>query len=142
MPFSELNETIPLPDKRPFPKEVQTVGNHIKYARLSRNILIKDVCAFLKIDRETLRGWELGLFEPFVSHYPIIISFLGYNPCTFETDSFAGKVKMYRHKHGLTQMQFGELLQTKASVVWQWEGNNRLPLEKTQKKILVLIQKG
>ena len=142
MPFSELNTTIPLPDKRPFPKEVQTVGNHIKYARLSRNILIKDVCAFLKIDRETLRGWELGLFEPFVSHYPRIISFLGYNPCNFETDSLAGKIKAYRYEHGFSQMQLGELLQTKASVIWQWECNNRLPLEKTQKKILALIQKG
>lgn len=141
MPFSELSVTLPLPDKRPFPKELQTVGNHIKSARLSRNILIKDVCSLLRINRETLRGWELGLFEPHVSHYPLIISFLGYNPCQFEIDTIAGKIKNYRYQHGLTQKQFGDLLNTEASVVWQWESNGRPPIARTQKRIFDLIEK-
>jgi DNA-binding transcriptional regulator YiaG len=142
VPFSDLNVTVPLPDKRPFPCDLQTVGNHIKHARLSQNMLIKDVIALLKIDRETLRGWELNLFEPHVTHYPVIISFLGYNPCNFETDSFGGKIKAYRYKHGLTQMQFGKLLQTDGSVVWQWESNSRLPISKTQEKLASLFEKG
>ncbi len=142
IPFSELNSIVPLPDKRPFPDELQTVGDHIKQARLTRNILIKDVCTLIKIDRETLRGWELDLFEPHVCHYPLIISFLGYNPCVFETDTLSGKIKAYRFKHGLTQMQFGKLLNTNSSVIWQWESNSRLPLAKTYKKILALIQNG
>lgn len=141
VPFSELNTTVPLPDKRPFPKELQTVGNHIKQARLSRNMLIKDVIELLQIDRETLRGWELNLFEPHVSHYPLIISFLGYNPCTFETDSLAGKIKAYRYSNGLTQKQFGKLLCTDTSIVWQWESNGRVPLPKTQQQIMKLIAK-
>jgi len=142
VPYSELNVIIPFPDKRPFPSELQTVGDHLKHARLTRNMLIKDVIALLKIDRETLRGWELNLFEPHVSHYPRIISFLGYNPCNFETNSFGGKIKAYRYKHGLTQMQFGKLLNTDGSVVWQWESNTRLPKSKTQKMILELFEKS
>lgn len=142
VPYSVLNRTVPLPDKRPFPKEVQTVGNHIKQARLTRDILIKDVIAFLKIDRETLRGWELNLFEPHISHYPLIISFLEYNPCSFDITTLAGQIKRYRHIHGLTQRQFGELLQTDVSVVWQWETNGRIPIANTQKRILELVEKG
>lgn len=141
MPFSVLNISVALPDKRPFPDELQTVGNHIKHARLTRNILIKDVCIFLKITRESLRAWELNIYEPHVSQYPLIISFLGYNPCQFETDSIAGKIKRYRHLHGLTQKQFGDLLHTDASVVWQWESNGRLPIAKSKKLILELIEK-
>jgi transcriptional regulator with XRE-family HTH domain len=141
VPYSKLDTTVPLPDKRPFPKELQTVGNHIKQVRLYRNILIKDVIDFLKIDRETLRGWELNLFEPHVSHYPLIISFLGYNPCQFETSTLAGQIKRYRYIHGLTQKQLGALLQADASVVWQWESNGRLPKAKTQKRILELVAK-
>lgn len=142
VPYSKLDVTILLPDKRPFPKELQTVGNHIKAARLSRNILIKDVCAILNISRETLRGWELGEFEPHVSHYPIIITFLRYNPCQIELDTIAGKIKDYRYRHGLTQQEFATLLNTQASVVWQWECNGRLPLPKTQKRILDVIEKA
>ena len=140
MPFSTLDATVPLPDKRSFPVELQTIGNHIKQARLTRNILIKDVCAMLNISRETLRAWEHNIYEPFVSHYPLIISFLGYNPCNFETDSLGGKIKSFRHLHGLTQDQFGKLLDTNGSVVWQWESNKRIPVEKTQKRILTLIE--
>jgi DNA-binding transcriptional regulator YiaG len=142
VPYSKLNTTVPLPDKRHFTKELQSIGHHIKQARLSRNILIKDVIAQLKVSRETLRGWELNLFEPYVYHYPSIISFLGYNPCIFETDSLAGKIKQYRYTHGLTQKQFGEFFGTDTSIVWQWESNGRIPIAQTQKKILQLIEKG
>ena len=142
VPYSILNATVPLPDKRPFPKELQTVGNHIKQSRLSRNILIKDVIVSLKISRETLRGWELNLFEPHISHYPLIISFLGYIPCQFEISTLAGQIMRYRHIHGLTQKQFGSLLQTDVSVVWQWETNGRIPITKTQNRILELTEKG
>jgi DNA-binding XRE family transcriptional regulator len=89
-----------------------------------------------------LRGWELGLFEPHVTHYPHIISFLGYTPYIIETDSWAGKIKNYRYSHGLTQRQFGKLLNTDVSVIWQWESNGRVPIEISQKKILALLQKG
>jgi transcriptional regulator with XRE-family HTH domain len=142
VPFSALNVIVALPDKRPFPNELETVGNHLKQARLSRNMLIKDVIAQLEIDRETLRGWELNLFEPHVSHYPLIISFLGYNPCNFETDSLGGKIKAYRYKYGLTQKQFGKLLNCDCSVVWQWESNTRLPIPKTQERLLSIFEKG
>ncbi len=141
VPYSKLEVTLPLPDKRLFPKELQTVGNHIKAARLSRNVLIKSVCKMLNISRETLRGWELGDFEPHVSHYPAIITFLGYNPCKFETDAIAGKIKDYRYRHGLTQQEFADLLNTQGSVVWQWECNGRIPLPRTEKRILDLIEK-
>lgn len=142
VPFSKLNTTVPLPDKRPFPNDLQTVGDHIKYARLSRRILIKDVVALLQISRETLRGWELGEFEPQVSHFPLIISFLGYNPYSFDTSTLAGKIKEYRYRKGLTQKELGELLNTDTSIIWQWETKGRIPIEKTQKQLLELLENG
>lgn len=142
VPFSKLNTSVPLPNKRPLPTELQTVGDHIKYARLTRNILIKDVIAYLQISRETLRAWELQQYEPQVSHFPLIISFLGYNPCSFDTATLAGKIKEYRYRKGKTQKELGELLSTDTSIIWQWETNGRMPIEKTQKQILELIENG
>lgn len=97
-------------------------------------MLIKDVCAEIEVDRDTLRGRELGKFEPHVRHYPLIVSFLGYSPCIIETDSRAGKIKEYRYRRGLTQMQFGNLLHRDACIVWQWECNGRIPIVTTQKR--------
>jgi DNA-binding transcriptional regulator YiaG len=139
IPFSELTVSILLPDKRPFPNSLQTTGDHIKTHRLTHNIPIKEVIAKLGINRETLRGWELGLFEPFVKHYPAITAFLGYFPITIDQSSLAGKIKTFRFKRGLTQRQFAGLLHTDTTTVWQWETRNRIPLPQTQAAILSLI---
>lgn len=138
IPFSELNKTIPLP-KRGYPSELESIGSHIKYHRLTNNLSIKEVIGELQITRETLRGWELNVFEPFVRHYPAIINFLGYYPFEQETESLGGKILLYRFIHGTTQEQFGEFLATDRSTVSQWETNKCMPILKTQKKILELI---
>lgn len=135
VPFSSLDKILPLPDKRAFPQELQHVGDHIKKARLDRNIPIKDLLTEFGIDRETLRAWELGLWEPFVKHYPTIIRFRGYYPFSQETETVGGKIKKYRFEHGLTQEQFGNLLGTDKCIVSFWETNRRLPLARTLMKI-------
>jgi DNA-binding transcriptional regulator YiaG len=140
IPFSELNIQVPLPDKRSFPASLQSLGDHIKAARLQHKTPIKDLINELAISRETLRGWELNQFEPHVVHYPKIIKLLGYWPFSFETNSIAGKIKKYRYCHGLTQLQFAKLLGTHTSMVWHWECNNRIPLDDTRKRILALVE--
>lgn len=139
IPFSELNATVPLPDKRPFPCDLQSIGDHIKHFRLANNLSIKEIIAELGIDRETLRSWELNLFEPFVKHYPKIILLLGYYPFNFEEESLGGKIKKYRFCNGLSQQQFADILNTDRSTVWQWENNRCLPIAKTLKEIHKLI---
>ena len=137
MPFSALDKTVPLPDKRLFPTELQHVGNHIKKARLERKITIKDLLAEFEIDRETLRAWELGLWKPFVKHYPKIIQFLGYYPFNHEIKTLGGKIRKYRFEHGLTQELFADLFNTYKCTVSFWETNRRMPLNKT----VVLLKK-
>jgi transcriptional regulator with XRE-family HTH domain len=139
VPFSELDVSVPLPDKRLFPSELQSVGDHLRQARLSRKILIKDVMAALGISRETLRGWEGNQFEPHVGHFPAITRFLGYYPFRFDTNTLAGKIKNYRYTHGLTQAQLGAILHTNTAMVWQWETAGRPPLYKTLQRILALV---
>jgi DNA-binding transcriptional regulator YiaG len=139
VPFSELTVSVPLPDKRPFPNSLQTIGDHIKTHRLTHCIPIKEVIARLGINRETLRGWELGLFEPLVKHSPAITAFLGYFPFLFDESSLAGKIKTYRFKKGLTQRQLADLLHTDTTTVWQWETKNRIPIPQTQEAIMSMI---
>jgi DNA-binding XRE family transcriptional regulator len=139
IPFSELANTIPLPDKQSYPSDLQSIGDHIKYHRLTNNIRIKEVIEQLQIDRETLRGWELNLFTPFVKHYPAIINLLGYYPFNEEMESLGGKIKRYRFTNGITQEQFALLLDTDRSTVSQWENNKYVPLLPTKKRILELL---
>ncbi|MBL7738491.1 MAG: helix-turn-helix domain-containing protein [Chitinophagaceae bacterium] len=139
MPFSTLTKIIPLPDKRPYPKELQHIGHHLKKARLERSLLIKDVLAILNVDRETLRAWETGIWKPFARHYPKIIRFLGYDPFPHETKTLGGRIKTYRHQHGLSQEQFASLVHTDRSTVCIWETNQRLPVAETIRAIEKII---
>jgi transcriptional regulator with XRE-family HTH domain len=116
-----------LPDKRPFPNALITIGDHIKQARLDRKLLIKDVLAVLGISRWTLREWEHGNLEPFVQQYPKIIAFLGYYPFDHETKSLGGKIKKYRFTHGLSQKEFGQLVGVLGCTVSTWERNKLVP---------------
>ena len=100
---------------------------------------IKDIIGILGITRETLRGWELGLYEPHVQYIPIITSFLGYPPFNFDSETLCGGIKKYRFDNGLTQEQFGKLFNTDKCTVSFWETNRRLPLPKTAKAIMKLI---
>lgn len=140
IPFSKLTISAPVPDKRPIPGRLQSVGGHIKTYRLKNRIPIKDIISSLKIDRETLRGWESNQFQPYIRHYPLIIQLLGYFPLEIDTGTLSGKIKNYRHYNGLSQRQFAKLLDTDVATVWQWETKNRPPLLETQKKILALIE--
>jgi DNA-binding transcriptional regulator YiaG len=139
IPFSELTNTVALPDKRTFPETLSHIGSHIKQVRLERSLPIKEVIEQLNIDRETLRCWESGTYEPHVYHYPTILTFLGYDPLQIDTTTLAGKIKRYRYIHGLSQEKMAEILQTDRSTVWQWETNLREPIPVCRERILKLV---
>ncbi|MBI2730342.1 MAG: helix-turn-helix domain-containing protein [Sphingobacteriales bacterium] len=104
-------------------------------------MLIKDVISILNINRETLRSWEVGAYEPMPYHYPAIIKFLCYLPISFETDSLGGRIKKYRYLNGLSQEQFALLLNTDKCTVSFWEKNKRLPLKKMINRVSTFIDK-
>jgi transcriptional regulator with XRE-family HTH domain len=139
IPFSELTNSVPIPDKRPFPETTQTIGDHIKSHRLKHRIPVKTIIEKLGVSRDTLRGWELNLFQPFVKHYPKIIQLLGYYPLTQELNTLGGKIKKYRFMNGLTQRQFADLMDTDVTTIWFWEADKRLPLPLTKKAIEELV---
>jgi len=135
IPFSELNISVSIPDKKNYPETVETIGNHIKSYRLKHNIPIKTIIKELGISRDTLRGWELNLFQPFVTHYPKIIQLLGYYPFQGEANSLGGRIRKFRYMKGLTQRQFADLMHTDVTAVWFWEADKRVPLPKTKEVI-------
>lgn len=119
--------TLAIPDKRPFPSHLQTVGDHIKYARLCRGILIKDVIEQLNITRDTLKSWEIGRYQPFPKHFPAIVSFLGYYPLEQETATLGDRIKKQRLLLGLSQKEFAQFIGTNATAVQYWEDNRKEP---------------
>lgn len=94
----------------------------------------------LQIDRETLRSWEFGSYNPFPKQYPLIVSFLGYYPFENETSTLGGRIKKQRLLLGLNQEEFAALVKVNRSAVMYWENGSRIPKDEYLFKLKILFQ--
>ena len=90
---------------------------------MDRNLLQKDVAEIIAVSEDCITNWENGRSEPQIQFMSYIIEFLGYIPIEIDTSTFAGKIKKYRIKNGLSHKKMGKLLGVDASTVGAWEKN-------------------
>ena len=125
-PFSRTSKSAPKP-LRGYPKEVVSVGDHIRARRLSLKLWQEDVAKILQVSSDTITNWETDRSAPNVKYYPAIIKFLGYIPFMFDLSKFGNKIKYYRYVKGLSHTEMGELLQRGASTIASWENGESVP---------------
>jgi len=63
-----------------YPKELNTLGDHLRKTRLDRGLSQSDVAMILGVDEDTITCRELNWNQPMVNQLPSIYSFLGYAP--------------------------------------------------------------
>lgn len=107
--------------------ENSTIGLRIRRRRLELKLEQKDVAEILGATECSISGWEIGRYEPQIQYVPKIISFLGYNPYQFETETLGGRIKYYRLMNGIRIELFAETLGVNVSTVRAWENDTSLP---------------
>jgi DNA-binding XRE family transcriptional regulator len=65
-----------------YPKELKTIGDHIRKRRLDLELRQRDVAQLLGVHVATVTNWELGRGELALRHLPGLVAFLGYGPVT------------------------------------------------------------
>jgi transcriptional regulator with XRE-family HTH domain len=63
-----------------YPKEIKSLGDHLKVRRLDLSLTQKQVAARMAVDPDSIRNWEAGRTSIEVRNYPALIAFLGHNP--------------------------------------------------------------
>lgn len=108
-----------------YPRELRTVGDHLRKRRLDLGLLQREVAATLGVRVDTIRNWEVGRNAPAQWQWPGVIRFLGYVP--FSTNGTSQhRLKVYRQIHGLSQKRFAAQFGVDPSTVLNWErGRNR-----------------
>lgn len=123
------------PDKRPYPKELNTYGDHLRKKRLDLNLSQPEVAKILNVTTDTITNWELNRNIPELSHIPKIISFLGYSPEITENP-----VKAYRINHGLTQKELAIILDIDPTTLAKIENGRVVKMKnRTREQINKLI---
>ncbi|MEJ5995682.1 transcriptional regulator [Pedobacter sp. Du54] len=80
-------------------------------------LMQKDVAKLIKVTVNCITFWETNRSKPQMQHYPLIISFLGYNPFVKKDNYIEQQIFAFRCEHGLSYKRLGKLLNVDASTV-------------------------
>jgi len=141
--FSGFDVIDSKPNSSTYPKSIQTLGDHLRAARIEKELLQADVARYIQVSEATITNWENNLTKPETRYIPAIIRFLGYNPFPTNVKVFGARVKYCRQTNGLTHKEMGKILGVNASTVGSWEKQDHMPqrshLNQIEKKLCKLI---
>jgi len=84
LPFCHLKLTAEKPRNSSYPKEIKTLGDHIRARPLELGPLQKQAAVRLGATLPSILNWEKNRSVPSLRFVPKIIEFLGYDPCADE----------------------------------------------------------
>jgi transcriptional regulator with XRE-family HTH domain len=126
LPFCHAVLKAPRPPSPSYPKQINTLGDHIRKRRVDLGLLQRQAAELLRVTASTLTNWERQRSNPALPAMPAIIRFLGYNPLP-EGVTLAGKLKRYRLTRGTTQKALANRLAVDPCTLARWERGDTTP---------------
>jgi transcriptional regulator with XRE-family HTH domain len=143
LPIYKLTFQVKKPDLRPYPKELKTIGDHLKKRRLDLNMQQKDVASKLKVTICTLRNWERGRSSPRIRHLPKIANFLGYRPQKMECGGSLGERMIEKRQiMGLSQKRLATEIGVDPCTIRYWEKGKHKPSRESLRILAAYFAKG
>ena len=120
LPFCHREFRAAKPKPAHYPKQINSLGDHIRARRLDLKLFQGQVADQIGVHEMTITGWEVNAIVPEVRYIPAIIQFLGYNPLP-PTGSFSERLTTVRRVLGLSQRRMAEKLGVDPATVQGWE---------------------
>lgn len=105
---------------RHYPKELNTLGDHIRIKRLDLDLEQKEVALLFKINHETIKNWENNNTKPGIKYYPAIMNFLGYCPYV-RPETWGEELKLHRIHQGLSHRRLSKIIDVDPCTIGYWE---------------------
>jgi len=138
LPFIQISLTGAKPKSSDYPKELKTLGDHLRKRRLDLKLLQKEVGQRIGGSVSDVWNWENNWVSPAVKFIPAIIAFLGYNPLPQPTGLPEHLVR-FRQAKGWTQKVFAKALGVDQTTLARWERGEREPRDEYLKKVFTAI---
>jgi DNA-binding XRE family transcriptional regulator len=122
------------PERKPYPKELKTYGDHLRKKRLDLNLSQPQVAKIINVTTDSITNWELNRGTPNLTLIPKIISFLGYTP-TFNENL----IKQYRIQNGISQKEFARILKIDPTTLSRIERGSEIISSKVKVKLNYLL---
>ena len=125
----QLNAQKPPPPS--YPRELKTIGDHLRKRRLDLGLLQREVSERLDIDETTICNWEINCNLPQIRFIPQIIAFLGYDPHDENPPKdLAQRIILTRRRLGMTQKELAQHLGIDVGTLGRWERGIRQPTKR------------
>jgi transcriptional regulator with XRE-family HTH domain len=138
LPFCHLRLRARKPVTKGYPRELKTIGDHIRKRRLDLGLQQTQVALLICVDKTTVMNWERGHRTPAIRHIPAIIRFLGYVPFSVG-DSLPDRLKAYRRIRGLSRKSLARMLGVDEGTLWRWETGRRRPQGEHARRVRELL---
>lgn len=128
MPSCRAELRAPKPKPEQYPKEINTLGDHLRTRRLDLKLLQRGVAEQIGVSGATITSWERNATAPLIRYMPAIVRFLGYDPMP-PGSSLPERLIAARRERGLTQRQMAERLGVDPGTLQDWENGRHQPTE-------------
>ena len=132
----QLTGRKPLPPA--YPRQLNTLGDHVRKRRLDLGLLQREAADKLGVDAMTICNWEINRTSPQLRLIPRIITFLGYVPYDTQPETLGKRIIAYRRLMGLSQKELAGRLRVDPSTLGRWEGEKGCPSDKHRERLLAL----
>ena len=123
------------PSYKDYPKELNTLGDHLRKARLDRGLHQTEVASLLGVAEMSVNAWELNNNQPSAKYTKKIIEFIGYLPKEWLEAPIPLKLRYARLISGKTQAQASAELGLDYTTIQMIEKGARKP---SKKSVLVI----
>ena len=134
MPFYHAELRAAKPKPLCYPKEISTLGDHIRSRRLDLELFQSDVAEQIGVDATTICTWESNASLPAIRYVPAILSFLGYDPFP-PARTFADRLTSARKVLGLSQRKLALSLGVDPGTLQNWEAERHKPTGRSAERV-------
>jgi transcriptional regulator with XRE-family HTH domain len=139
LPFCHISLKGQKPLPKAYPRELKTVGDHLRKRRLDLKLLQKQVALILGVEEATIWNWENNHSSPNLHYIPRIIKFLGYVPFDNQAKTLGEEIGHYRRLLGITQKELAKPLGIDPGTLARWERSKGKPLQTHLEKVCTLL---
>jgi len=136
LPFCHVQLTSCKPLPSAYPRELNTLGDHLLKRRLDLGLLQREVADRLRVNAITVSNWETNRTSPQLRFIPRIIAFLGYSPYCPQPAPPGNRIRAQRRSLGLSQKELAHRLGIDPSTLRRWELGNGEPSAAHRSKLL------
>jgi DNA-binding transcriptional regulator YiaG len=139
LPFCQIELIGRKPKPAAYPKQLNTLGDHIRAKRLDLKMLQSEIARVIGVSELMICHWETQRYQPGTRFLPKIINFLGYAP--YQTPRSIGDwLRQVRSCLGMSQQLFAFTVGLDESTIADWERGDRLPMPKVFSRIHTFLR--